>query len=287
MNILYCGDKNIADGLVISVLSLLKHVSEPLNIFVMTLDTTIREQQILPVSLETVRCLDNHVKSKNEKSFVTRIDVTQLFCAALPMANIETRFTPCCMLRLYADLVPELPNRILYLDNDVVCRKECREFYYQELTGFEFAGVPDYYGRWFFRKNPLHMDYVNSGVLLLNMDRIRETGLFAGCRDMCRDRKMFMPDQSALNKLAQEKKLCSRIYNEQRRMHRDTVLQHFTTSFRFFPWVHTLTVKPWQMEQMHEKLRLYEYDDILEEYIAVMAEIKETFAFDALEPGIT
>lgn len=118
------------------------------------------------------------------------------------------------------------------------------------------------------------MDYVNSGVLLLNLPRIRETGLFARCRAMCRNQQMFMPDQSAINKLAQSKKLCQRAYNEQRRLHRDTVFQHFTTSFRFFPWIHTLTVKPWQIEQVHEKLKLYEYDDLFQEYTAVTAAMK-------------
>ncbi|MCD7884699.1 MAG: hypothetical protein LUI87_13495, partial [Lachnospiraceae bacterium] len=88
------------------------------------------------------------------------------------------------------------------------------------------------------------------------------------------EKKMFMPDQSAINKLAAQKKLCSRAYNEQRRLHEETVFQHFTTSFRFFPWLHTLTVKPWQIEQVHEKLKLHEYDDILQEYTAVMAELK-------------
>ncbi len=36
---------------------------------------------------------------------------------------MKTRFTPCCMLRLFADEILELPDKILYLDNDVICRK--------------------------------------------------------------------------------------------------------------------------------------------------------------------
>ncbi|MCD7834387.1 MAG: hypothetical protein LUH00_10445 [Lachnospiraceae bacterium] len=274
MNILYCGDTNIEDGLVISVLSLMKSVSEPLNIFVMTMDLTVRQRRILPVSEDTISDLDNRLKKQNEKSSIICIDATDLFRAAPPLANMETRFTPCCMLRLYADQVPEIPERILYLDNDVVCRKNFRGFYYQDLSEYELAGVPDYYGKWFFRKNLFHMDYMNSGVLLLNMSRIRESGLFARCRTLCSEKKMFMPDQSAINKLAERKKLCNRVYNEQRRLHEETVFQHFTTSFRFFPWLHTLTVKPWQIEQVHEKLKLYEYDDILQEYRTVMAELK-------------
>ncbi len=274
MNVLYCGDKNIEDGLVISVLSLMKHASEPLNIFVMTMDLTLETGRILPVSPGTVRYLDGRLKKQNEESSAALIDATEFFRAAPPLANMETRFTPCCMLRLYADLVPGLPDRILYLDNDVVCRKEFGGFYHQELSDYEVAGVPDYYGKWFFRKNLFHMDYLNSGVLLLNLARIRKTGLFARCRVLCSEKKMFMPDQSAINQLAVQKKLCSRNYNEQRRLHGDTVFQHFTTSFRFFPWLHTLTVKPWQIDQMHKKLKLHEYDDILMEYTAIRAELK-------------
>lgn len=57
-----------------------------------------------------------------------------------------------------------------------------------------------------------------------------------------------------------------RRFNEQRRLHKNTVFQHFTTSFRIFPWIHTLTVKPWEVERVHKQLKLHEYDDILAQY---------------------
>jgi hypothetical protein len=84
---------------------------------------------------------------------------------------------------------------------------------------------------------------------------------------------MFMPDQSALNKLAFTKRIAPRRFNEQRRLHADTVFQHFTTSFRIFPWIHTLTVKPWQVDQMHRKLKLHEYDDLLSQYQQIVASL--------------
>ena len=85
---------------------------------------------------------------------------------------------------------------------------------------------------------------------------------------------MFMPDQSALNKLSTKKKIVSRKYNEQRKLKEDTVFQHFTTSFRFFPIFHKLTVKPWEVEKVHDKLKIFEYDDILEEYELEKTEMK-------------
>lgn len=75
-----------------------------------------------------------------------------------------------------------------------------------------------------------------------------------------------MPDQSAINKLSVYKKIENRKFNEQRKLQDNTVFQHFTTSFRFVPIFRKVSVKPWQIEKMHSQLKLYEYDNILNEY---------------------
>lgn len=267
MNILYCGDGNTADGLVISVLSLLKTVTEPLHIYLLTATVQSGSTLYKALSPEVAERLSALVKNENAENSVELFDITPLFADNPPLANLQTRFTPCCMLRLYADLVDALPDRLLYLDNDVICREDPSAFYRQDMTAFELAGVLDYYGSWFFKHNLLKRDYLNSGVLLLNLKKIRETALFERCRSRCQTVEMFMPDQSAINKLAAHKKICPRRYNEQRRLKKNTVFQHFTTSFRFFPWFHTVTVKPWNIEGMHRTLKLHEYDDILEQYL--------------------
>lgn len=269
MNILYCGDKHIEDGLIISVLSLTENVGEPLNVYVMTVELKNEQFNLEPVSDSVIDYLKRTVAERTGGS-VKKFDVTDLFSRELPQANMETRFTPCCMLRLFADEIPEIPERVLYLDNDVVARMDISGFYYQDIDNYELAGVLDYYGRWFFRKNIFKMDYLNSGVLLLNMRRIRESGLFRKCREMCVCEKMFMPDQSAINKLANKKIIRDRRFNEQRKLHKNTVMQHFTTSFRFFPWFHSLTVKPWQIERVHEILKIFEYDNLFTQYHAAL-----------------
>lgn len=266
MNILYCGDQGIRDGLLLSILSLMKNISEPLHIYILTAELHGPTPcKALPTDFAAF--LDQLVKQHSPQNFVERIDISNLFQRELPEANLKTRFTPGCMLRLFADEVPQLPDRLLYLDYDVVCRKDIAGFYHLDLKDHELAGVLDYYGRWFFRRNIFRMDYLNSGVLLLNMDQIQKTGLFRKCRAMCQTKKMFMPDQSAINKLAASKLIVPRKYNEQRKLHSNTVLQHFTTSFRFFPWFRTVSVKPWHIDALHNTLCIYEYDTLLEEYL--------------------
>lgn len=266
MNILYSGDGNIADGVIISVLSLCHKVKEPLNIYILTANVSHGSTYIKALSPQFADFLERKIRLCNEKNSVTLIDITDLFAFDKPLANMDTRFTPCCMLRLYADKVTQLPDKILYLDNDVISRLDIGEFYHQDITNYSLAGVLDYYGSWFFRNKLFVRDYLNSGVLLLNLKRIRENGLFEKCRNKCKNEEMFMPDQSAINKLCEDKKICPRRYNEQRKVHKDTVFQHFTTSFRFFPWFHTVSVKPWNTESMHKILHLYEYDNLLSEY---------------------
>ena len=263
MNILYCGDANTAQGLMMSVLSLMKYVDEPVHFFVFTVDLTYAEGRISGFPEHVISVLGRRVREKNPDNSIECINITEQFVREMPVKNMKTSFTPCCMLRLYADLIPQIPDRVLYLDTDVICRGNIQSFYNMPMEGYEFAGVLDYYGSWLFYNRELHRNYINSGVMLLNMNEIRKTGLFAKCRMLCRKKKMFMPDQSALNKLAVSKKIVQNRFNEQRKLHSDTVLQHFTTSFRFFPVFRIIKVKPWQEEQMHRVLKVYEYDDLL------------------------
>ena len=241
----------------------------------LTASIKLEEKEYKAISSEEINILDKIVKEKNSNNFVKVIDITKKFAKEVPLKNIKTRFTPCCMLRLFADEIPELPkDRILYLDNDVICRKDCSDFYNQNIDDTELIGVLDYYGKWFFKKKNLKFDYINSGVLLLNINKIKETKLFEKARKMCIEKKMFMPDQSALNKLSVKKKILPRKYNEQRRLKKDTVIQHFTTSFRIFPVFHSVTIKPWNIENVHKKLKIFEYDDLFEEYKKIIKQIK-------------
>lgn len=275
MNILYCGDANMADGLLLSILSLRHHHQQSLHIYILTATLQTAQKTYRPLSNQTVAFLETQLKQDDPDNTIQKIDITSQFNAEMPTANMDTLFTPYCMLRLFCDKLPELPERLLYLDTDVICRQSLDDLYHEPLSGVEIAGVPDYYGRWFFHNQITRFDYLNSGVLLMNLKFIRQTGLLRRCRQLCRDKQLFMPDQSALNKLAVAKRILPRQFNEQRRLHGDTVLQHFTTSFRLFPWVHTLTVKPWQVSKMHDELGLHEYDALLSQYQALEPQLKE------------
>lgn len=277
MNILYCGDDGIKEGVLISILSLLKNNTEPLEIYI----ATIKYNGVKPFKKETAEFFDKIVKGNielsndflkntNAKSFVKLIDATSVFVENLPRKNMGSYFTPCSMLRLYADKMPELSklDRILYLDYDVVCRKDISEFYHTDMEGIEAAGVLDIYGRRFYHYHGLFkQDYMNSGVMLFNMSECLKTGMFASAVELCGRRWMMLADQAALNKSITKRKLMPAKYNDQNeRPTRETVLHHFSNNFKFLPYFRVQKVKPFEIEKVHEVLKIHSYDDIFEEY---------------------
>lgn len=276
MNILFCGDHNAEDGILIATLSLLKNSgAQELHIYILTMYTQSYHKKFQPFSKQAADYLKSLLAKQNPQNTLKLMNCTGLFVREPLIANMSTHFTPYAMLRLFADEIPQLPNKILYLDADVIVRHSLVSFYQQDLTGTEFVGVLDYWGRFFFHNLHEHkvLDYVNSGVLLLNLPEIRKTNLFARVRHLLQTRTVLMPDQTALNRYAREKKIAPRRYNEQYKLQPDTVIQHFTTSFRFWPVFHTLTVKPWDVQRVHKVLKLHEYDDILTNYLNVKSNL--------------
>lgn len=62
MNILYCGDSNMRDGLLISVLSLLDHSSRPVNVYVLTASLTTPGHVWKPIDSRDISYIDSLIK---------------------------------------------------------------------------------------------------------------------------------------------------------------------------------------------------------------------------------
>lgn len=262
ISIAYCGDRSMLKGLRLSLLSILQVEKEPLDIWVITAENA-GQPAIKAADLTTVASLLH-----SHRGQLHLHDISAAFHRDYPVANEKSIFSVNCMLRLFLDLIPGIPDRLLYLDTDVLCRQDFSRFFHQPLGKYVVAGVLDYYGRWVYHHhlNWRGMDYLNSGVLLLNMPLIRRQQLFQKCRSYCRYHQMFLPDQEALNKFVKKKKFVSARYNDQHGLHKRTVFQHFTTQLKFFPRFHPVTIKPWEFDRVHSELGIHAYDDLFDKY---------------------
>jgi len=259
------------DGLLLSVMSLAKYSEEELNVYVLTMDLSFEKPRFTPLSDEQLAVLTEVLQKKNPKSKAIKIDVTEQYKAHLfGGKNHENGYTPYAMLRLLLDLVPNLPDKMIYLDTDTMCCSDIKQLYDVDIEEFDCAVVKDYMGRFW-----IHRRYFNSGVMLMNLKRIRENGLFEKCRQMVYKKKMLMPDQSALNKYSVRKYIPFK-FNEQRKIKPDTVVKHFCKGIVFFlPFgFHIYNIKQWEREKVHKSLKIFMFDDLYVEYDKMKAEGK-------------
>lgn len=273
MNILYCGDEQITDGLLISVLSLLKRVKEPLHVYVFTFGLRTPKKCYKPISEAVIHTLDEAVKEKNASGFVKMLDLTERIEQDYCFSHGSICENPEKVLKLYADCIPQMPKRLLYLDHTVVCCRDCSAFYHQDMSEYEVAAVLQKRDGFFFGKN-----MIEDGVLLWNMTMLRETKVLEAGRAYCSracEQKGYAPVQEAIDLCMQAKKICKRQYNEQKMLYIDTVFQHITTCHAKWFWKQDIPFEPWNTQQVHQYLKVAVHDTLLQEYQMRKKEIQK------------
>lgn len=269
VNILLCGNEKVFDGALTQLLSMTNRTKETIHVFVMTMELTRVREDFTAITDRQIEFLNRVVGEKSPGSLVEKLDVTTLYEQEFHKCVNETAYcTPYTLLRLLADLIPGIPDKLLYLDIDIMIANDIKQLWDIDVTDYEYAAVKEKYGCWLIRP-----DYFNAGMLLLNMARIRETGLLKKARELIRTKKLLFADQSAIFKSTTRKKLLPRIYNEQSKFNKkDTVVCHFCKRLMFRPYPHTENYKQWQVEEIHKYLHCHAFDKDLEEYLSLKQE---------------
>ncbi|MBR2786597.1 MAG: lipopolysaccharide biosynthesis protein [Clostridia bacterium] len=264
VNILLCGNKKVFDGAVTQLISMTNRTKEDITCYIFTMDVSRLNPNFVPITDEQIEILNEIVKSKNENNRVIKVDVTDIYEREFSNCKNENAYcTPYTLLRLLADLVPDMPNKLLYLDMDIMIGNDISELFNIDVSDYEYAAVKEKYGCWLVRP-----DYINAGMLLLNMDKIAETGLLQKARDKIKTKKMLFADQDAIFRSTTKKLIIPRKFNEQSKFNRkDTVVCHFCKRLMFLPYPHTENFKQWNIKEVHEVLKCYAFDDDLNEYL--------------------
>lgn len=268
MNIAYAGNYKVFKGMLLGILSLLKHYKEEVNVYILTADLQSLDEEYKPVSDESISLIYTLVKKVNGNSKVIKVDVSELFIEELSKSpNNESRYTAYTLLRLLLDKIPNIPDKLLYLDTDTLFSGNALELYNTNITNHELAGVKDRYGRIFMGPR-----YLNAGVLLLNIKKIKETGLFVKARALLNIKKVFLSDQTAINKYVKTKLILPRRFNEQKKNRDNTIIRHFSMQFRLLPTFHFINIKPWDITELHRVYKCHDFDDILKKYLEITKE---------------
>lgn len=265
INILFCGNNGVFDGMLTCALSILKRTksNNHFNFYLFTMDVSHIDKKYQPITDGQTKFFESVIKEYGKDNRVTRIDVSDAYLEEFGGCPNESAYcSPYTLIRLLADKFDEIPDKILYLDVDIMFNRDITLLYDIDIDGYEYAAARDHYGKYLVNPN-----YINAGVLLLNMSEIRKTGLFLKARKLLRERKLVFADQSAIIRSTTKRKLLRQRYNDQKFLHKHTVVRHFSKRLFWLPYPHTDNIKQWQVSKVHKIFGYYEFDDILYEYI--------------------
>lgn len=199
MNILFAANDSLVDGLELAVWTLLKY-NKRVNIYIATMNISVYEKAI--DGWKSYRCIDEDqrkwlikiVKYLDPESEICFIDCEEYYHKYLEGGvNEDSGFTPYAAVRLMADeMLPDIDD-VLYLDVDVAIQGNIEDMYRQYLinNNYEYA-ISCAYGAF----EGLGEDV--SGVLLMNLGKMRRTGFLKRAREYFKSNKYMYPDQMAI-----------------------------------------------------------------------------------------
>ncbi len=273
INVLYCGNDKVFDGMLTGALSALMRTetAEPFVFHVFTMDASHIKPEYRPVGEKQMRFFGEAIKKYNPGNSCVLHDVGEYYAREFGGCPNESAYcSPYTLLRLLADLVPDMPDKILYLDADVMFNRDIRLLYDTDVSEYEYAAARDHYGKYLLRP-----DYINAGVLLFNLQKMKQTGILAASRGLLREKKLLFADQSALFRSTTRKKLLPQRFNDQKFLHKHTVVRHFSKRLFWLPYPHTENIKQWQTERVRKVFGYKEFDDVLDEYLRLKERFKQ------------
>ena len=267
IDILFCGNKGVFDGVLTAMLSILKRskTKEPFTVHLFTMDVSHLREDYTPVLPGQADFLEKVLKRCNPENRVLTYDVTDYYMKYFSGCPNEGAYcSPYTLIRLFADLVEGIPAKLLYLDTDIMFNRDVLLLWNMDLEGYEYAAAPDHYGKYL-----IHPHYINAGVLLFNMKYCRETGIFKKAREWICRKKLTFADQSALIRSTTRRRILPQRFNDQKFLHKHTVVRHFSKRLFWLPYPHTDNIKQYHVDKVHDVFHYHQFDDILEEYLTL------------------
>ena len=207
MNILVTVDSNYIRPLKVMLTSFFTYHKNQNKIYLL-------HSNVKSTELEELAAL---VKEHGSRFFPVRMEEDIL--SDLPVLRYFTREM---YYRLFAGRKLPEEKRILYLDPDILIRGSLENMYETDLEGNVLAGIEDFAVKTLLLEHKRELGfeeeekYINSGVLLIDLDRLRDTFREEELYRIAREKKEFLqyPDQDLINLMFRGKiKVLERCFN--------------------------------------------------------------------------
>lgn len=270
IDIVFCGNSHVFDGVLTCLLSILKR-SRPdtYRVHILTMDISRLDRRYTPIEARMSSYLDSVLKNYNPENSVVLHDVTELYEKEMAYSPNENCYcSPYTLLRLLSDFVIDTSiERLLYLDCDIMFNRDIHLLTDIDISEVEYAAASDHYGKYL-----IHPGYINAGVLYFNMVMARKNSLFEKSRIWIRKKKLVFADQSALIRSTTKRLHLRQRYNDQKFLHKHTIIRHFSKRLFYLPYPHTDNIKQWNIEKVQKVFKYHQFDDIYDEYLRLKKE---------------
>lgn len=239
INILLSVNKKFLEHTEELLVSLLKYTSKWIDIYLMYVEDEL--------TLEDLQHIKNFVENfGNGKIIPIKFDTQKL--KGMPVTDDEGNFFGMeaysrlfCMFKLPKEL-----DKVLYLDADMICTGDIVELYNIEFEDKMWIACRDNGIQEKDLKRldlPLDYEYINSGMLLINLSKIRENYEESDIARMIREvhKVLIYPDQDFINKMFYNQiKVVSNKYNliakdiRYKDLSEKPLIIHYAGSFK--PW---------------------------------------------------
>src|SRR5574344_22857 len=145
INVVYIGNSKMFDQVFLNVISILRRTKEIVNFRFLTMDFSFIKSSYLPFSSERATYLDNYVKTYNPQNSFSAINVEKYYTKYfINNKNTKSSYSPYIVLRLLLDVIPDIPDKILYLDCDTMASGDINELYSMDISTYEYAATLDF-----------------------------------------------------------------------------------------------------------------------------------------------
>ncbi|WP_024409482.1 glycosyltransferase family 8 protein [Streptococcus suis] len=277
MNLAFTVSDSYIDYMGTTLYSIMVHTRKsPVSVYVLTSDISDYSRFKLQKLEDRFHNLNIHILVVDTKQFED-----------LPLNRSHITRPEVYFRMAFASLLPDL-DRILYLDSDILAQKDLQPLWETPLDGAYMAAVsePPSEGGFDYRRSIGMTDptyYFNSGVLLMDLKKIREDkieSLLFECGHAIKD-KIRLQDQDIINVALEGKiKALDPIYNygymerqANLRKEADIVLNHFSLEK---PWNRQLDVPEYNRLAVNRYLECHQaYLQFIEPKISLVLPIFE------------
>ena len=174
--VVYAGTRNVYEQMYVSLKSLL--LNTPVDgVFLLIEDDEFPYQ--IPQNVQ-----------------VANVSGQQFFAPGTPNFNTPWSYMEllrCCL----GEMLPEMIQKVMWLDVDTIVDADISELFDMDLTGYFYAGVLEP------KKSNMFFRYINTGVLLYNLDLLRDMNKEHELIGFLNNYGFAFPGQDVINLLCQ------------------------------------------------------------------------------------